>query len=309
MVICFPCLGDIHGQSQGGNVGLKQELCLGLFYYQIQANGHCETKRMVWVKVDDAGRRLIMRIPLLTITTLILFLAGVGLAQDYPWCSTMDDIFAVVEDGDLVLHHDLATYNCCPDSFTFSVTVSNDSLFVTEKEVLTTPCDCLCCYKLATTVEGLSAGEWHVVYRWFDDEPWGWRDWYLTVIIGDTGPPGSVQFVHSQYSDCLDPSGSPEEAGFHTPEVRLLPNKPNPFNPHTTIAFELPRQMTVSLHVFDVRGRLIRELIDGEIFSEGRHEVIWNGRDESGRKVASGTYFFRLEAGNDSETKRMVLAK
>jgi len=250
-----------------------------------------------------------MRIQVLIFSSLIWFLTGIGLAQDYPWCSTMDDIFAVVENGNLVLHHDLATYNCCPDSFTFSVTVSTDSLFVTEEEVLTMPCDCLCCYKLATTVEGLSAGEWHVVYRWFDDDPWGWRYWNLTVNIGDSGPSGSVHLVHPTFSDCLDQSGTPEEAGFLNPKVRLLRNKPNPFNPHTTIAFELSRQMAVSLHVFDASGRLVRDLIRVEEYTPGRYEVAWNGRDDAGRQVASGTYFYRLEAGSYSETKRMVLIK
>ena len=133
-----------------------------------------------------------MRFFLLTVFLLIWIPTGVALAQDYPWCSTMDDIFAVVVEDDLVLHHDLATYNCCPDPFTFSVTVSNDSLYVIEREVLTMPCHCLCCFNLSTTVEGLAPGEWHVVYSWFDDEPRGWRDWHLTVNLGPSGPTGPV---------------------------------------------------------------------------------------------------------------------
>ncbi|MFH2053292.1 MAG: FlgD immunoglobulin-like domain containing protein [bacterium] len=86
-------------------------------------------------------------------------------------------------------------------------------------------------------------------------------------------------------------------------------NAPNPFNPHTIIAFELGKREAVSLRVFDVSGRLVRSLIDGEVFDPGRHEAIWNGRDDSGRQCASGTYFYRLEAGQYSETKRMVLVK
>ncbi len=84
---------------------------------------------------------------------------------------------------------------------------------------------------------------------------------------------------------------------------------PNPFNPRTTIAFDLPKQTAVSLRVFDVSGRLVRELIDGEIVADGRQEAVWNGRDDTGRRVASGTYFYRLEAGEYSETKRMALIK
>jgi hypothetical protein len=89
----------------------------------------------------------------------------------------------------------------------------------------------------------------------------------------------------------------------------LEPACPNPFNPHTTIAFELPRQLDVSLRIFDLSGRLVRSLIGGETRGQGRHEVVWNGRDDAGRQVASGTYFYRLVAGELAETKSMVLVK
>ncbi|MBU8869510.1 MAG: VCBS repeat-containing protein [Gemmatimonadales bacterium] len=84
---------------------------------------------------------------------------------------------------------------------------------------------------------------------------------------------------------------------------------PNPFNPQTTIAFELPQVEAVRLRVFDVSGRLVRELIGGETYDQGRHEAIWRGADDAGRQMSSGTYFYRLEAGEFSETKRMVLVK
>lgn len=83
---------------------------------------------------------------------------------------------------------------------------------------------------------------------------------------------------------------------------RLLDNRPNPFNPRTTIAFDLPKQESVSLRIFDVSGRLVRVLVDGDVTPGGRHESRWNGRDDDGRRVASGTYFYRLEAGEYSET-------
>jgi hypothetical protein len=89
----------------------------------------------------------------------------------------------------------------------------------------------------------------------------------------------------------------------------LTQNHPNPFNPQTTIAFEIPDQQTVTLRVFEMSGRLVRNLIAAEPHTPGRHEVVWNGRDDAGRQVASGTYFYRLEAGSYSETKRMVLVK
>jgi hypothetical protein len=86
-------------------------------------------------------------------------------------------------------------------------------------------------------------------------------------------------------------------------------NIPNPFNPTTAIAFDLPKQAAVSLRVFDLAGHTVRVLLDHEATPQGRHEAVWNGRDDSGRQVASGAYFYRLEAGDYSETKRMVLIK
>ena len=84
---------------------------------------------------------------------------------------------------------------------------------------------------------------------------------------------------------------------------------PNPFNPRTTIAFELTQQTVVNLFVFDVAGRLIRVLLDGEAVAKGRREIAWDGRDDSGQWVAAGVYFCRLDAGEYSETRRMALVK
>lgn len=84
---------------------------------------------------------------------------------------------------------------------------------------------------------------------------------------------------------------------------------PNPFNPHTTIYFDLRSERPVSLSVFDLSGRLVDVLLDHDVASQGRNEVVWRGRDMAGRVVSAGVYFYRLEAGSFSATKRMVLVK
>jgi hypothetical protein len=89
----------------------------------------------------------------------------------------------------------------------------------------------------------------------------------------------------------------------------LAANYPNPFNPLTTIAFDLTGLTTVSLRILDVSGRQVRVLLDNVIVAGGRHEVFWDGRNSSGQRVASGSYFYRLEAGDFVETKRMTLLK
>ncbi|MBU8922299.1 MAG: FG-GAP repeat protein [Bacteroidales bacterium] len=88
----------------------------------------------------------------------------------------------------------------------------------------------------------------------------------------------------------------------------LRQNVPNPFNPSTTIRFDLPRAVRVSLAVYNVKGELIATLADGEM-TEGRKEVIWNARDVGGNAVASGIYFYRLVAGDFVQTKKMVLLR
>lgn len=93
------------------------------------------------------------------------------------------------------------------------------------------------------------------------------------------------------------------------PVVRLEGNYPNPFNPGTTISFVLDAPGSVSLAVYDLGGHLVRRLLSGAYRTEGRHEVRWTGRDDAGRSVGAGAYFYRLEVGLFQETKRMVLVK
>jgi len=89
----------------------------------------------------------------------------------------------------------------------------------------------------------------------------------------------------------------------------LEQNVPNPFNPMTTIYFELPEPATVSLRVYDISGRLVRSLLEGSALGAGRQDVVWNGKDDGGQQVATGVYFYHLNAGSFNETRRMVLVK
>ena len=93
------------------------------------------------------------------------------------------------------------------------------------------------------------------------------------------------------------------------PMVRALEqNYPNPFNPKTTIAFSLDRSGPVKLQVFDVKGRLVRTLVD-EMRSAGPYRVDWDGKDNSGRPAAAGLYMYRLASGDVVQQKKMTLLK
>ena len=88
----------------------------------------------------------------------------------------------------------------------------------------------------------------------------------------------------------------------------LHPCYPNPFNPLTTIRFELPASGPVRVAVFDVAGHLVRTLVDTDL-PEGKHETIWDGRDTQGRSVSSGHYIARLEAGGQVQVMGMGLVR
>lgn len=90
--------------------------------------------------------------------------------------------------------------------------------------------------------------------------------------------------------------------------VVLHQNVPNPFNPSTAIRYDLAAPARVQVQVYDLAGHLIDTLEAGDE-PAGRHELNWQGRDDEGRTVAAGVYFYRLRAGDEVQTRRMVLAK
>jgi hypothetical protein len=91
--------------------------------------------------------------------------------------------------------------------------------------------------------------------------------------------------------------------------LTLYQNKPNPFNPSTTISFYLPKESVVSLEVYDISGRLVSRLIGGERRSAGTYNVEWNGREARGVAVSSGVYLYRLSAGKETVSRKMVLLR
>jgi len=90
--------------------------------------------------------------------------------------------------------------------------------------------------------------------------------------------------------------------------LTLYQNHPNPFNPVTTISYYLPHAGPVVLEVFDVTGKRVVCLVDGEK-ERGRYEVEWRGRDARGNMIASGIYFYRLRAGKEAISRKMVLMR
>jgi subtilisin family serine protease len=83
---------------------------------------------------------------------------------------------------------------------------------------------------------------------------------------------------------------------------------PNPFNPQTTLSFNLKEAGDVNLEIFNQKGQKVRSLVNSSM-DAGEHRVVWNGTDDNGRAVSSGLYFYRLKSGKYSSTRKMIMMK
>ena len=92
--------------------------------------------------------------------------------------------------------------------------------------------------------------------------------------------------------------------------ARLFQNHPNPFNPETTISFELENdsKSPVILTIYNAKGQKVKTLLK-ENLNAGKHSTVWNGEDEAGKNVSSGIYFYQLSVNSEQSTKKMILLK
>jgi len=131
--------------------------------------------------------------------------------------------------------------------------------------------------------------------------------------IRDLKPAGfPARYTHMQHIlEFLD-NVVDQPVGSGTPELtrnNLEQNVPNPFNPTTTIKYEVKESGLVSLRIYNVAGQLVKTLVDGQRNSGQLYEATWNGLNNSGQPVSSGVYFYKLVAKNFTQTKKMVLLK
>ena len=112
----------------------------------------------------------------------------------------------------------------------------------------------------------------------------------------------------------VDTDGSFEYSAILQVEINLpqnftlSQNFPNPFNPETSIRYELPEAVEVKVSIFNLLGNEIRTLVN-EQKEAGVHSILWNGKDNAGREVATGAYLYRIKAGEFVETKRLTLLR
>lgn len=131
--------------------------------------------------------------------------------------------------------------------------------------------------------------------NWHDDAG-TYAHVYSLVVVDDAGN-------ESLAAEPVSVSGAPDLPG----RWRLYPARPNPFNPSTTLIYQVPAPGgLVQIGVYDVTGRLVKRLVKDHQ-DPGPHEIVWRGTDELGRKVAAGVYFARLTAPSGTLVRKMVL--
>jgi len=108
----------------------------------------------------------------------------------------------------------------------------------------------------------------------------------------------AVDYVPESDSDETAVAGMP---GLHG-------NYPNPFNPSTTISFNVATADVVTIDIYNIRGQHIKSLISG-VYAKGTHNIVWNGLDDSGHNVGNGVYLYRMTAGGFTQTRKMVILK
>jgi len=138
----------------------------------------------------------------------------------------------------------------------------------------------------------------HPGVSWIDEAPTG--GYYLVVPLNGTGHVGG-------YSAKLETTTDADSGD--TPRALAVTGvTPNPFNPRTKIAFAVPRAGHVDVRVHDMRGRVVKTLVSGDM-AAGRHERVWEGRNDDGAPVATGVYLVRVYDGDRAATAKVVLTK
>jgi hypothetical protein len=129
----------------------------------------------------------------------------------------------------------------------------------------------------------------------------------LNLIIPAYGT--SVCILADSTKQVVIPTGVGNDRSEMIPaKLQLYQNYPNPFNPSTIIQFDLPKQGQVKIQIYNVLGKTVAEVTNA-MYSAGSHQVVWNGRTDTGMQASSGAYFVRFQSGVVTDIKKIMLIK
>ncbi|MDY6915024.1 MAG: T9SS type A sorting domain-containing protein [Candidatus Cloacimonadota bacterium] len=152
----------------------------------------------------------------------------------------------------------------------------------------------------ADVIKDLGNNEGLLQFAYLDDNSWGS---YIQANGLNNG--GIIKYASLKIVFPEDGSTQPSVVPV---AGRLSQNYPNPFNPETTINYEMTQPGNVTIEIYNIKGQKIKTLVNSTK-DAGEHSVVWNGRDESGNSVSSGVYFYKMQAGKYTSTKKMILMK
>ncbi|MBC8367630.1 endonuclease [bacterium] len=144
-----------------------------------------------------------------------------------------------------------------------------------------------------------------VLYQWHLEDPVDDMERSRNDVIYSYQGNRNPFIDHPEWLQVLTAVDAPPVQPAH---VKLHQNFPNPFNPNTNIVFEIDSPRSVSLSIYTLAGSKVMTLLDGEV-SAGQHAIKWDGRDQSGKEMSSGNYFYRIVDGDTSITKKLLLLK
>lgn len=135
-------------------------------------------------------------------------------------------------------------------------------------------------------------------------EPYGIYQIKIAAVYDD------VYLESRVYEVLASELSAEEEIVIAKPDIiSLIGNYPNPFNPDTRILFNLAEAADVTLEVYNIRGQLVRKLIDNEHYGQGLHRIFWNGKNDNGFDVAGGVYLYRLSTPQTTDVRKMIMLK
>lgn len=217
-----------------------------------------------------------------------------------------DSVVAIVT-GDTIVVWDIAACAYCSAEFSFSITSSADSIYITQTDTAGRLATCECIFDLRTSLSGLSGGRyWIVLYRDLLKQYGYPSDTHQLIksVQVDYQPNGSPGVLWSAYQSECNPSSVPLNSRVEPNEFALSQNYPNPFNPGATLRFHVSRLEFVEIKLFDELGHDIQTLWSTET-QPGSYTLIF----EMNHQRSSGIYYCRMTVGTSSQTIKMVLLR
>ena len=158
-----------------------------------------------------------------------------------------------------------------------------------------------CYFYLGDKIQDMGEGWGKIHLMFLDDNSFGSSVQNAGTNLGGTQMYASMKINFGDFDG--------NDKNTIVPEENVLSNYPNPFNPTTTIKFNVQANSKISIEVFNVKGQKVKQLVNERI-SAGEHSIVWNGSDDNNRSVASGIYFYKMKTdGRYTETRKMILLK